>query len=143
MQEDKPSFFDSSSRTFPTNAETLITLPQIVGPPTGLSSVTVAAGISFCVSLALTPLAIAVLGRRGIVDRPNSRSSHVRQTVQGGGIAPAVSSPSGRSAPIAAEPVQRLVQDKALDISAARRDRGSTPSSSEDGIPAEASMHNG
>ncbi|MBW3615604.1 MAG: glycosyltransferase family 4 protein [Actinobacteria bacterium] len=65
-------------------------LPQIVGPAAGLPTVALAAGITFCLSFALTPLAIAALARRGVFDHPNLRSSHLHQTVRGGGIAPAL-----------------------------------------------------
>lgn len=47
---------------------------------------------------------------------------------------------SGRTAPIKAEQIQRLVEDKAFDISAAQRDLAYQPRSFEDGIRAEARM---
>ena len=43
--------------------------------------------IAFCATIAATRLVLAELLRRGIFDLPNERSSHVRPTPKGGGIA--------------------------------------------------------
>lgn len=48
---------------------------------------TIAAATSFLVALAGTGLLSRVLAERGVVDRPNERSSHLRVTPRGGGIA--------------------------------------------------------
>ena len=47
---------------------------------------TAVAAIALVATVVVTPLAIAVLRRRGVVDRPNSRSSHSMPTVRGAGV---------------------------------------------------------
>lgn len=54
---------------------------------TPLTQVAVAFVVALGAGLALQPLAISVLGRRGAVDTPTERSSHSVPTVRGGGIA--------------------------------------------------------
>lgn len=48
------------------------------------------AGATLVATGVLTPLAILVLGRAGVLDVPSARSSHDLPTVRGAGIAPAV-----------------------------------------------------
>jgi UDP-GlcNAc:undecaprenyl-phosphate GlcNAc-1-phosphate transferase len=54
-----------------------------------------AGGFSLAVSLICAPAVLALLRRRGILDHPSPRSSHVAPVPRGGGIAPACAALTG------------------------------------------------
>ena len=68
-----------------------------------------AAIVAFASTLLLTPLVVALLRRRQLLDHPNERSSHAQPTPRGGGVAVAAGAVAGLAAGDAGSDVTRAL----------------------------------